>query len=377
MQAFASQFSGGSNAALAEGFAAPPRTLDDWQEQVATALHAKQAAAEESRRRRIDRRTLLLRTELARRSGQPTAALRPPTLAERCVACTAAGATTSACHSGGPGRSCSPEAALGWQNQWLLPLPLPPIFPPACRQQVQQWRRRRSFVVLVAEDRASGELLGSATVSLAQPEAALPPPFPTSKPRRVYVSNIAVLPRHRRRGVASALLAQSERQARLWRRDSLWLHCELSNKPALEVGGSVQPGGDRAFCSHVVCEKRNEKKRALSAYHGQLMVAGPAAPPATCAPRLQLYHSMGYQEVRRDPMFSPNRRCLMRKDVPACGSIVGSRDGCTSSGASSGAFGATNGGGGGGGGGGGASGATGGSGGAKSRGGTYDWSHLK
>ncbi|EFN55373.1 hypothetical protein CHLNCDRAFT_134424 [Chlorella variabilis] len=274
VRAFASQFSGGSNAALAEGFAAPPRTLDDWQEQVATALHAKQAAAEESRRRRIDRRTLLLRTELARRSGQPTAALRPPTLAER--------------------------------------------------QQVQQWRRRRSFVVLVAEDRASGELLGSATVSLAQPEAALPPPFPTSKPRRVYVSNIAVLPRHRRRGVASALLAQSERQARLWRRDSLWLHCELSNKPALE-----------------------------------------------------LYHSMGYQEVRRDPMFSPNRRCLMRKDVPACGSIVGSRDGCTSSGASSGAFGATNGGGGGGGGGGGASGATGGSGGAKSRGGTYDWSHLK
>lgn len=68
-----------------------------------------------------------------------------------------------------------------------------------------------------------------------QPEAALPPPFPTSKPRRVYVSNIAVLPQHRRQGVGTLLLRTCERQARLWRQDSLWLHVELKNADALRV----------------------------------------------------------------------------------------------------------------------------------------------
>lgn len=151
---------------------------------MATALSRKLEASMDSRLARISRRNVLLRTELARRNGQPS--------------------------------------------------PVPRLSP-ADRQQMQLLRRRRSFVVLVAEDRCSGELLGSATVSLAQPEAALPPPFPTSAPRRVYVSNIAVLQQYRRQGVASALLQQSERQARLWRNDSLWLHCEAANTAALKV----------------------------------------------------------------------------------------------------------------------------------------------
>jgi ribosomal protein S18 acetylase RimI-like enzyme len=171
---------------LADGLLPPPRTLAEWEAQVCRALDAKAAAAAASRQARLARCNALLRAQLALLRGEPSERVPPLT--------------------------------------------------PGERAQLAQWRRRRSFVVLVAEDRQSGELLGSATVSLAQPEAALPPPFPTSKPRRVYVSNIAVLPSHRRRGVATALLRQSERQARLWRRDSLWLHCELQNEAGLQVG---------------------------------------------------------------------------------------------------------------------------------------------
>ncbi|PRW44553.1 GCN5-related N-acetyltransferase [Chlorella sorokiniana] len=207
---------GGSGGGCLEGLTlCPPRSAADWQRQVETALISKHAAAEESRRQRLDRQALILAAEAARRSG------RPPLMV--------------------------------------------PVLTQADRQQVQRWRRQRSFVVLVAEDPSSGELLGSAAVSLAQPEAALPPPFPTTKPRRTYVSNIATLPQHRRKGVATALLRQCERQARLWRRDSLWLHVELDNAPAR-----------------------------------------------------QLYEKLGYQEVGRDPVFTPNRRCLMRKEVEPC-----------------------------------------------------------
>ncbi|KAL4428386.1 hypothetical protein ABPG75_002475 [Micractinium tetrahymenae] len=182
----------------------PPRSQEEWQKQVVLALQAKQDAALASRQRRLQHRR---------------------------------------------------EAELrgGWVH-----------YSPKDRQQAERWRRQRSFVVLVAEDCVSGEVLGCAAVSLAQPEAALPPPFPTSKPRRVYVSNIAVLPQHRRQGVGSLLLQQCERQARLWRQDSLWLHVELKNADAL-----------------------------------------------------RLYQRLGYTEVGRDPVFTPNRRCLMRKEVEA------------------------------------------------------------
>jgi ribosomal protein S18 acetylase RimI-like enzyme len=50
-----------------------------------------------------------------------------------------------------------------------------------CRRQLERWQRQRQFVVLLAEDIATGQLLGTATLSLTRCEAALPPPFPTSK----------------------------------------------------------------------------------------------------------------------------------------------------------------------------------------------------
>ena len=46
----------------------------------------------------------------------------------------------------------------------------------------------------VAQERASGALIGCAFASFMAAEAALPPPWPTSKPARFYMSNLAVLP---------------------------------------------------------------------------------------------------------------------------------------------------------------------------------------
>ncbi len=44
------------------------------------------------------------------------------------------------------------------------------------RQQAERWRRQRSFIVLVAEDCSSGEVLGCAAVSLAQVGRQCPRP---------------------------------------------------------------------------------------------------------------------------------------------------------------------------------------------------------
>ena len=62
----------------------------------------------------------------------------------------------------------------------------------------------------IAADRRSGELIGCAFASFMAAEALLPPPWPTSKPPRFYTSNLAVLPEHRRRGAALALLKACE-----------------------------------------------------------------------------------------------------------------------------------------------------------------------
>jgi GNAT superfamily N-acetyltransferase len=62
----------------------------------------------------------------------------------------------------------------------------------------------------VAQERASGALIGCAFASFMAAEAAMPPPWPTTKPARFYMSNLAVLPEHRRRGAALALLQACE-----------------------------------------------------------------------------------------------------------------------------------------------------------------------
>lgn len=69
-------------------------------------------------------------------------------------------------------------------------------------------------------------------MTLARPEAVLPPPFPTTARLRCYISNMAVAPNHRCQGVATKMLNRCERIARLWGQTSTWLHVEIENEAA-------------------------------------------------------------------------------------------------------------------------------------------------
>jgi ribosomal protein S18 acetylase RimI-like enzyme len=95
------------------------------------------------------------------------------------------------------------------------------------------------------------------------PDSALPPPFPSSKPYRSYLANVAVAPEARRSGVATAIIRYSERLTKLWGFDEMWLHVNIDN-----------PGA-----------------RAL-------------------------YEGLGYAIVSEDPWFYLDRRYLMRKTLP-------------------------------------------------------------
>ena len=89
--------------------------------------------------------------------------------------------------------------------------------------------------------------VGSASLRVCSPEALLPEPFPTSKPRVPYVSNVAVRADARGRGVASAMLLKCERASRLWGYDHLWLHVDRDNPNAramYERRGYVAVGED-------------------------------------------------------------------------------------------------------------------------------------
>jgi ribosomal protein S18 acetylase RimI-like enzyme len=98
--------------------------------------------------------------------------------------------------------------------------------------------RRRSFYCCVAQDRTSSQIIGCVAVTLARPEAVLPPPFPTTARLRCYISNIAVSPAHRRQGVATAMINKCERIARLWGQTAVFLHVEIQN----EAAGSLYRG---------------------------------------------------------------------------------------------------------------------------------------
>ena len=115
-----------------------PRTEEGWLEQIRAAMCNKKTAAADSRAYRL-RRLRQQRTLLAVQRESP-----------------------------------APPAPAAWPET------------PEQRGQVRRWRRQRQFVLLVAEDPTSGELLGTAALTLAQPEAVLPAPFPTNKPLRVY-----------------------------------------------------------------------------------------------------------------------------------------------------------------------------------------------
>jgi len=95
--------------------------------------------------------------------------------------------------------------------------------------------RLRKLFIFVMEEKESKMVVGTCSVCLARPEAALPPPFPTTKPFRCYASNIVVDARYRRRGFGRQLLKQCERIAYLWGESALWIHVEQDNYAALDL----------------------------------------------------------------------------------------------------------------------------------------------
>ena len=64
------------------------------------------------------------------------------------------------------------------------------------------------------------------------PDAPLPPPFPTRRPYRSYLANVAVCPEARRVGVASKIIAEAERVSRAWGYTEMWLHVNIDNPGA-------------------------------------------------------------------------------------------------------------------------------------------------
>jgi ribosomal protein S18 acetylase RimI-like enzyme len=66
----------------------------------------------------------------------------------------------------------------------------------------------------VAEARSNeahqSEIVGCAVVSILAPEAMLPPPFPSAAPLRCCISNLAISPAHRKKGLATMIVKQCE-----------------------------------------------------------------------------------------------------------------------------------------------------------------------
>lgn len=160
---------------------------EDVGKKLGAALSRKTEAAAASRADRLQRDAQLLRAQLAQLRGQPARWPSAPTRSEA--------------------------------------------------RQLGRWRQARQAACLVAfAPAAAGRGLmapvGTLMLSVTQPQALLPPPFPSSSPPRLYISNMAVAPAWRRRGVASRLLAAADRLAARWGSDTLWLHVGTDNASA-------------------------------------------------------------------------------------------------------------------------------------------------
>jgi len=126
-----------------------------------------------------------------------------------------------------------PENLLNAEDVQTVKAKLQEVMDEAAKElDTSSTHRRRQFQCLVAQDSATGTLMGTATLSLSVPDAALPAPFPTTQAMKAYVSNMAVAPQYRRRGVARALLAECERTAARWRFPEVWLHVDVGNDVA-------------------------------------------------------------------------------------------------------------------------------------------------
>lgn len=157
----------------------------DSRQQLKRALHDKQQAARSSREATLRQQSKKIRAEIARLQGQPVPAL--------------------------PLENRLEKVAL------------------------RSWRRKRQFMCLAVEERSSRRVVASCILSLAAPDALLPAPFPTSKPWRLYCSNMAVDPDHQRKRLAAALLRKCQQIGALWGYPDMWLHVDIINERAQKL----------------------------------------------------------------------------------------------------------------------------------------------
>lgn len=104
---------------------------------------------------------------------------------------------------------------------------------------------------LVVRGEKGGELIGFCDVDgrIPAPGFSLSPFKPNVVRPRPYLSDLVVNPDWRRRGVASALMAEAERLARDMGYDELYLGVRSTNEPALKMYSNmgyeeIVPGGD-------------------------------------------------------------------------------------------------------------------------------------
>ena len=100
------------------------------------------------------------------------------------------------------------------------------------KRLIQKKSQQRMFCCLVAQNRETGKIVGSVTVSMQAPEAQLPPPFPAMGVPKFYIGNMVVDKSFRRKGIATDLLASCEQLAKRWNSDSMWLHVGVDSPPA-------------------------------------------------------------------------------------------------------------------------------------------------
>ncbi|KIY96468.1 hypothetical protein MNEG_11495 [Monoraphidium neglectum] len=78
-------------------------------------------------------------------------------------------------------------------------------------------------------------VIGYASLSVTQPAALLPPPFPSSAPHGLYLDALAVDPSRRRAGAGRALLRACCDVGRRWGARGLWLRARCGNYAALAL----------------------------------------------------------------------------------------------------------------------------------------------
>lgn len=199
-----------------------------------------------------------------------------------------------------------------------------------CRQALKRWQRNRHFICLVATDQQQGgnEAVGCVVLSMAAPEAFLPPPFPSRAALRCCVSNLAVDEGMRRRGVAKKLLRRCEvigfppHPRRQWSTKSKCLlmpylvieACLWSMLPPFK--SKCKPGylcpNDKVYIRIQNCPRTYNFLAARRWGHGELWLHADASNAAA----VQLYQAVGYREVKRDStLFGPFQRILFRKQL--------------------------------------------------------------